>query len=122
MRHGLAGEGWDEAGFADAVSDAISRPERIAARLFGLRAEALLGGLTPDLARARLSGFLIGLELAGARPYWLGQDVVVLGAEGLAAAYLSALSAQGLGPRLIDVDAMTRAGLAVACASERTGT
>jgi hypothetical protein len=40
----------------------------------------------PRPARARLSGLLIGAELAGARPFWLGQDVAVAGAPALAAA------------------------------------
>ena len=55
------------ADFLEAVEDGLARPERVAARLFGLRAEALLHGLAPERARARLSGLLIGAELAGAR-------------------------------------------------------
>jgi 2-dehydro-3-deoxygalactonokinase len=95
LRHGMAGEGWDEAAFNAAVADAISRPERIAARLFALRAEGLIAGLTPAAARARLSGLLIGTELAGAKPYWLGQRVTLIGAEKLTAAYAAALAAAG---------------------------
>jgi hypothetical protein len=38
-------------------------------------------------SRARLSGYLIGAELAAARPYWLGQDVVVAGAPALTEVY-----------------------------------
>ncbi len=60
LRHGMAGEGWDEAAFDEGVSDALSRPERIGARLFALRAEGLMSGLVPAAARARLSGLLIG--------------------------------------------------------------
>ena len=69
------------ADFLQAVEDGIARPERVASRLFGLRAEALLHGLAPERARARLSGLLIGAELAGARPYWLGREVVLIGAD-----------------------------------------
>lgn len=111
LRHSV-GEGWDEAAFAEALGDALSRPADLAARLFGLRAEALLNGLAPGAARARLSGLLIGMELAGTRPWWLGQRVVILGAEGLAGPYAAALRSQGLDPACADADTATRAGLA----------
>jgi 2-dehydro-3-deoxygalactonokinase len=110
LRHGLA-EGWDDAAFDAGLSDAISRPDRIAARLFSLRAEFLLHGLTPAKGRARLSGLLIGIELAGAKPYWLGQRVILVGAPALAASYTRALQAQGLSPEIMDATACTLAGL-----------
>jgi 2-dehydro-3-deoxygalactonokinase len=112
LRHGIAGEGWDDAAFDAALSDALSRPEKIAARLFGLRAEGLIGGLTAPAAKSRLSGLLIGIELAAARPYWLGQEVSIIGAEGLAKSYARALQAQGVTARLLPATACTLAGLA----------
>lgn len=114
LRHGMAGEGWDEAAFAEGVSGAISRPEALAARLFRIRAEGLLRGLSPDAARARLSGLLIGAELAAARPYWLGHEVAVIGALAPGQAYVRALAMQGLTAGLEDAEAMTLAGLAAA--------
>lgn len=115
LRHGMAetdedAEGADEA-FLDALSETLSRPERLAARLFSIRAEGLLTGLAPALARARLSGLLIGAELAAAKPYWLGQPVTLIGSAGLSAAYARALAAQGAAPRRLDVAACTLAGL-----------
>jgi 2-dehydro-3-deoxygalactonokinase len=62
---------------------------------------------------------LIGLELAGARPYWLGQDVALIGAPKLSAIYAAALAAQGVTARVADGAAMTRAGLAAARALTR---
>ena len=79
LRHGMA-EGWDDAAFDAGVADALQSPDKFAARLFSLRAELLLHGLTPAQSRARLSGLLIGIELAGAKPYWLGQRVMLVGA------------------------------------------
>jgi len=119
LRHGLARDGWDEAAFAEAVDQALSRPERIAARLFSIRADGLLHGLPPERARARLSGLLIGAELAGAKPYWLGQEVVVIGAAGVGGAYQRALALQGVTARLAPVGDMTLAGLAAARATLR---
>jgi 2-dehydro-3-deoxygalactonokinase len=94
------------------VSDAIARPEKIAARLFGLRAEGLISGLGATTARSRLSGLLIGIELAAARPYWLGQRVTLVGAETLSAAYARALKAQGVDAQRLSATSCTLAGLA----------
>jgi 2-dehydro-3-deoxygalactonokinase len=112
LRHGMQGDGWDDVAFDAALSDALSRPEKIAARLFGLRAEGLIAGLSPQAAKSRLSGLLIGIELAAARPYWLGQAVSIIGAEGLAKSYARALAAQGITARLLPATACTLAGLA----------
>jgi len=114
LRRTVGAEGWSEEDFLQAASDGLSRPERVAGRLFGLRAEGLLRGLAPERARARLSGMLIGAELAGARAYWLGREVVLIGAPALAAAYRDALALAGLAARVVDATAMTRGGLVAA--------
>lgn len=112
LRHGMQGGGWEDAAFNTALSDALSRPERLGARLFSLRAEGLIAGLTPAAARARLSGLLIGTELAGARPYWLGQRVTLVGADRLSAVYARALASQGVQARILSATDCTLAGLA----------
>ena len=112
LRHGMAGGGWDDAAFDAAVGDALSRPERLGARLFSLRAEGLIAGLSATEARARLSGLLIGTELAAAKPYWLGQRVTLIGAEKLSAAYARALSLQGVEAKRLSATDCTLAGLA----------
>ncbi len=101
LRHSVAAAGWQDRAFLAAVGDAMSRPAGAAAGLFSIRAESLLHALPPETARARLSGLLLGLELAGARPYWLGREVVVLGASGIAAAYCQALAAQAADVRAV---------------------
>jgi 2-dehydro-3-deoxygalactonokinase len=113
LRHGI-GKGWDEAAFDAGLSEALSKPEKLAARLFTLRAEGLLAGLSPEAAGSRLSGLLIGAELAAAKPYWLGQRVVLIGAPKLSAHYARALAAQGLMAESLDITACTLSGLATA--------
>lgn len=113
LRHGMQGGGWDDAAFDAGVSDALSRPERIGARLFGIRAEGLIAGLSAAAARARLSGLLIGAELAAARPYWLGQAVLIVGSDGISASYGRALQGLGVEARLIKGGEAVLAGLAV---------
>ncbi len=114
LRHSMATEGWDDAAFATAVDDAMARPERLAARLFSLRAEGLLNDLPGPAARARLSGLLIGAELAAAKPYWLGQQIAVIGAGGLSKLYVDALAAQHAPATQVQGDAITIAGLTAA--------
>ncbi|WP_415921163.1 2-dehydro-3-deoxygalactonokinase [Tateyamaria sp. SN6-1] len=115
LRHSV-GQGWDDAAFAAGVDQTLSRPESLAASLFSLRAEGLLAGLSGDAARARLSGLLIGAELAAMRPYWLGQAVALVGAPVLSAAYAAALGAQGVPTQTADAEDMTLAGLSAAYA------
>ncbi len=112
LRHGMAGTGWDETAFDGAMSDALSRPDRIAAKLFALRAESLIAGLNPEAARARLSGLLIGIELAAAKPYWLGQPVALIGAKALSHHYARALKSQCLEAWVLPGPDCTLAGLA----------
>lgn len=111
LRHGMEGTGWDDAAFDAALSDALSRPERIGAKLFALRAEGLIAGLSADAARARLSGLLIGIELAAAKPYWLGQPIALIGAKSLSQHYARALKSQGVEARVLPGPECTLAGL-----------
>ena len=90
LRYSVAGKGWDQDAFGTAVEDAISRPEAMAARLFSLRAESLLNDLPQATAKARLSGLLIGAELAAARPYWLGQSIAMIGPKAMGDGYAAA--------------------------------
>lgn len=111
LRHSID-DGWDEASFIDAAADTLSKPEQLAARLFGLRAADLLHGQNKNIAHASLSGFLIGAELAASRPYWLGQQLAVIGSESLTKAYATALQQQGALVETVDATATTLAGLA----------
>lgn len=111
LRHGM-GAGWDDAAFEAGVTEGRRDADRLIARLFTLRAEGLAGELPPDAARARLSGLLIGAELAAMRGWWLGQDVALIGAQALTARYAAALALQGVTAAQHDGGAMSLAGLA----------
>jgi len=116
LRHSV-GDGWDADTFTAAIDDAIARPQSLGTNLFNLRAEGLLNNMSPAVAKARLSGLLVGLELAGARPYWLGQRVALIGAPALMDHYERALTAQGATPESYTGDDMVLAGLTAARAS-----
>lgn len=114
LRHSVAADGWDKDSFDAGLAESMARPERIAARLFSLRADGLLNDLPATSARARLSGLLIGAELAAAKPYWLGQQIAVIGAGGLSKLYVDALAAQSAPATQVKGDAITIAGLTAA--------
>ncbi|SHI80533.1 2-dehydro-3-deoxygalactonokinase [Wenxinia saemankumensis] len=116
LRHSLT-DGWDDAAFEAGLEQGFDRPERLANRLFSLRAESLLSDPAPGAARARLSGLLIGAEIASAKPYWLGQRVAVLGDGVQADLYLRALAVQSVPVERSDATRATLAGLAAAHAA-----
>jgi 2-dehydro-3-deoxygalactonokinase len=114
LRHTVAAIGWDESAFLTALDASIARPERLAGRLFSLRAEHLLHGLEGAAARSRLSGLLIGAELAATKPYWLGQKIAVIGAGTVSKLYVQALATQSAPATIADGQAVTLAGLTAA--------
>ncbi|EBA13176.1 2-dehydro-3-deoxygalactonokinase [Roseobacter sp. CCS2] len=114
LRHSIAADGWDDAAFSAGLDMGISRPERLAARLFSLRANGLLNDMPGNAARAQLSGLLIGTELAAAKPYWLGQQIAVIGDSGLSKLYITALATQAAPAMQVNAQAITLAGLTTA--------
>ncbi|EPX75888.1 2-dehydro-3-deoxygalactonokinase [Salipiger mucosus] len=113
LRHSMD-EGWDDAAFAEAAERTMSRPASLAADLFNIRAESLLAEPAPGVGPARLSGLLIGMELAAAKPYWLGQNIAVVGADRVARHYVSALESQAVPVVQADAERMTLEGLKAA--------
>lgn len=114
LRHSLAGEGWSDDAFEAAIRHAADSPQMFSSDLFALRAASLVAGLDPVAARSRLSGLLIGLELAGARAYWQGRKVIVVGAGDFSQIYragLAMLAGEGV---IADVAGLTLAGLSAA--------
>ena len=112
LRHSVAKSGLAVEAFGAAVNDMMSNPERLMQRLFSLRAENVLNGLSSKDAASRLSGLLIGAELAAARPYWLGQNVAIAGAPELAKYYDQALQVVATSPKVVDATKLTLTGLA----------
>jgi 2-dehydro-3-deoxygalactonokinase len=120
LRHSMD-DAFDDAAFLAAVRDGMSDPQALAGRFFALRAEGLLAPPEPGAAKARLSGLLIGAELAAAKPYWLGQRVALLGSDGLGDLYTRALAAEGVAPETADVTRATLAGLTAAYKTLKEG-
>lgn len=111
LRHTIADEGWDEAEFSRAFGAALAKPEEITGHLFSIRAEALIGDLSPKAARSRLSALLLGLEFVAMRNDWSGQKTAIIGSDAMAKIYQQALVSQGAKPTILDGEALTLAGL-----------
>lgn len=114
LRHSVDAGGEDRNAFLSGVADMLEEPERLTAALFGIRAGGLLKNTGGAVARSRLSGLLIGVELAAARSHWEGQVVHLVGARPLSQAYAAALERAGAQPVIEDAEALTLAGLAAA--------
>lgn len=114
LQHSVIGDGWDQAAFIKSVQSTCADPAAIARQLFALRSEALLDSLSGATARARLSGMLIGLELAAEKNIWQNQAVVVMGASTLTDHYVVALDTIGVTAKRADGNQMTLQGLTAA--------
>ena len=114
LRHSVDAKGFDPDAFATAFEDALAHPERVAAKLFSLRAEHLLQGEDPVGAASTLSGLLVGLEFGGAKPYWLGQEVALVAENAHAERYALGLDQVGAQYTVHDPDTCVLAGLRAA--------
>lgn len=125
LRHSLGEDDPSESGcrhaFIAAVHEAAAAPQAFSARLFGLRAADLLDATLPTgeargaRLAARLSGLVIGLELADARAGLAsGDPVTLIGSDALTARYALALDALGVASRQVDGESAVLAGLGLA--------
>jgi 2-dehydro-3-deoxygalactonokinase len=105
----------DDPVFLSAVARAAKSPALATNLVFAVRSGQLLHELSAQAAKARLSGTLIGLEIAGAlSTAKAGSGVCLVASGALAGLYQSALSALDLNPVIIDADEAVRHGLAAA--------
>jgi 2-dehydro-3-deoxygalactonokinase len=114
LRHSLDDASWDAGEFARSAQLAATEPQGFAGRLFAIRADTLVSGLTPATANARLSGTLIGAELAAARSYWLDHHVLIVGNGTQASLYHEGLRTLGKVSQTSDASSVTLAGLKAA--------
>ncbi|MFO1086868.1 MAG: 2-dehydro-3-deoxygalactonokinase [Reyranellaceae bacterium] len=98
--------------FREGLASALAAPTALTASLFRMRAAQLLGFEQRADGAARLSGLLIGIELADAlRRFGPLRSVRLIGTGSLGRLYEVALTAQGLDVATIDAEQASRAGL-----------
>ena len=113
LKHNMNYDSWDSDIFLSSVGDSISQPAVFSSALFSMRAKSLVSTGANKFAQnfSRLSGLLIGMELVASRPYWLGQNVAVIGDTKIANAYFEALKGQGIHLMMANAERMTLEGL-----------
>jgi 2-dehydro-3-deoxygalactonokinase len=105
----------DSPSFREGLSAALAEPTSLTASLFRLRAAQLLGFEQRADGAARLSGLLIGTELAdAARQHGPLRSVRLISAGALGRLYEAALAGQGLDVTMVDAEQASRLGLAKA--------
>ncbi|MGO4437656.1 2-dehydro-3-deoxygalactonokinase [Rhizobium sp. RAF56] len=118
LAHAVAGAAdmpADDNAFAAAIQAAYRQPALATNLIFGARAGQLLHGLTAAGAQARISGTLIGAEIAGGLAEAGSGATITLVASGrLRALYERAFDRLALTYRTIDADAAVRRGLSAA--------
>ncbi len=116
LRHSMPADmgGLDEAAFCAAVQETSQRPQQAAADLFGVRAASLLGRASANEAAGRLSGLLIGVELAAAAALFGDAPVTLIGEPALCEWYRKALGLTGRAARMVDPAKAVLAGLTTA--------
>lgn len=113
LAHSTGGEGPVDArdpAFVSGVRDGWTRPELTTHHLFSIRAGQLLHDTNQTENRARLSGLLIGAELAGAGLRG-GEEIGLVASGALQRLYHAALSECGAQIRDIDADVAVQRGL-----------
>lgn len=103
-----------DAAFLEGVATALAEPAALTHTLFRLRAAQLLGHEQRADGAARLSGLLIGAELAAVRAREQGEaghSVQLIAAAALGTLYQAALAASGFAPTLHDAEDASRQGL-----------
>ena len=115
LKSSVQSDDLDLTSFLEAFEDTYSNPALLSSKLFGLRAADLLENTSTKLLKSKLSGYLIGSELAGAKSYWLGQNIVMIGNDDLCILYQKALKKLGLNATIENAQNVTLYGLQQAC-------
>ena len=111
LKNSVQSNDFDSTSFLEAFEDTYSNPALLSSKLFGLRAEDLLENNSTKFLKSKLSGYLIGCELAGAKSYWLGQNIIMIGNNDLCILYQKALKKLGLNATIENTQNVTLNGL-----------
>ena len=111
LRHQADNVLWDQTAFISGVQSSLEHPDKLLNECFSIRAQGLLENLADAEARSRLSGLLIGAELAGAREYWQGNKIALVGDLKLTELYAQALALKSVETQTYDPKVVTLAGL-----------
>lgn len=86
---------WFEDAFVKAFEEMSANSTGLTSKLFSLRSQALLNKTPASVLKSRLSGYLIGAELADICKNWPRRDVVIIGDDANARLYQTGLEICG---------------------------
>jgi 2-dehydro-3-deoxygalactonokinase len=95
LKHSVSGECFSQSDFVDAAKSAFENPADVSSELFRLRAQHLVHDTDATVLSARLSGILIGQEVAAMERQWNHLPITLIGEEALCSLYKSVLEAVG---------------------------
>ena len=112
--YSVMNDDWNDETFIEGVHNALNNLSQFTNELFSVRACDVLHQGYFFFGNARLSGLLIGIELAGTRDLWQDHKVMLLGDSRLQSLYQLAMDHIKIDVILVNATEMTLAGLRVA--------
>ncbi len=77
LTHSLMSEKIDKKEFLNSANKIFQNPEYLTSALFQIRADDLINSRGPEIYNSRLSGYLLGIELLGAKEHWEKRDIAL---------------------------------------------
>ena len=111
LTHSLMSEKIDKKEFLNSANKIFQNPEYLTSTLFQIRADDLINSRGPEIYNSRLSGYLLGIELLGAKEYWEKRDIALIGCEKVMELYESLLEDKVLTIKKFSAEDMVLEGL-----------
>jgi 2-dehydro-3-deoxygalactonokinase len=111
LTHSLMSEKIDKKEFLNSANKIFQNPEYLTSALFQIRADDLINSRGPEIYNSRLSGYLLGIELLGAKEYWEKRDIALIGGEKVMELYESLLEDKVLTIKKFSAEDMVLEGL-----------
>ena len=111
LSHSLISEKLDKTEFLYSANKIFQNPEHLTSALFQIRADDLINSRGPEIYNSRLSGYLLGIELLGAKEYWEKRDIALIGSKKVMELYECLLEDKVLTLKKISAEDMVLEGL-----------
>ena len=102
---------WIKSEFLKSANKIFQNPENLTNALFQIRADDLINSMGPVIYKSRLSGYLLGIELLGAKDFWENCDVALIGSKKVMDLYENLLEDKVLSLKKFSAEEMVLQGL-----------
>jgi len=111
LLHSLNSEKIEKNEFLKSANKIFQNPENLTNALFEIRADDLINSMGPVIYKSRLSGYLLGIELLGAKDFWEKCDVALIGSKKVMDLYENLLEDKVLSLKKFSDEEMVLQGL-----------